>query len=115
MASELNMHEAQVVENKMEIERLQRELQEVKKKYYMQKKREHNQRSEKIMINSTLLFLKLLYYYYHHHFYYNFFRERERVLAQGNIPPMVSAAKRAEMPRFTGGGFNLKQYQKSIA
>lgn len=44
MASELNMHEAQIIEYKMEIERLQRELQEVKKKYYIQKKREHSQR-----------------------------------------------------------------------
>lgn len=44
MASELNMYEAQVTEHKMDIERLSRELQEVKKKYYLQKKKEHIQR-----------------------------------------------------------------------
>lgn len=38
------MYEAQIVEHKMDIERLERELQEVKKKYYLQKKKEHNQR-----------------------------------------------------------------------
>lgn len=40
MASELNMYESQVSEHKMDVERLQKELQEVKKKYYMQKKKE---------------------------------------------------------------------------
>ena len=44
MASELNMHESQVAEYKMDIDRLQRELQEVKKKYYLQKKKEHHQK-----------------------------------------------------------------------
>ena len=44
MASELNMYESQVAEHKMDIDRLQRELQEVKKKYYLQKKRDHQQR-----------------------------------------------------------------------
>ena len=44
MASELNMYEAQIIEHKMEADRLQRELQEVKKKYYLQKKKEHNQK-----------------------------------------------------------------------
>ena len=44
MASELNMYESQVAEYKMDIDRLQRELQEVKKKYYLQKKKEHHQK-----------------------------------------------------------------------
>ncbi len=44
MASELNMYESQVAEHKMDIDRLQRELQEVKKKYYLQKKKEHTLR-----------------------------------------------------------------------
>ena len=44
MASELNMYESQLVEHKMDIDKLQRELQEVKKKYYLQKKKEHNQK-----------------------------------------------------------------------
>ena len=42
MASELNMYESQVSEYKYEIERLARELQEVKKKYFMQKKKEQS-------------------------------------------------------------------------
>ena len=41
MASELNMYESQVNEYKYEIERIARELQEVKKKYFMQKKKEN--------------------------------------------------------------------------
>ena len=44
MASELNMYEAQVQEYKYEIERVARELQEVKKKYFMQKKKEQQQK-----------------------------------------------------------------------
>ena len=44
MASELNMYESQVNEYKYEIERLARELQEVKKKYFMQKKKENQGR-----------------------------------------------------------------------
>jgi len=40
MASELNMYESQVADNKIEVERLSRELQEVKKKYFLQKKKE---------------------------------------------------------------------------
>ncbi len=44
MASELNMYESQVTEHRIDIDRLQRELQEVKKKYYLQKKKEHTLR-----------------------------------------------------------------------
>ena len=44
MVSELNMYESQVAEYKYEIERLARELQDVKKKYFLQKKKEQNQR-----------------------------------------------------------------------
>ena len=40
MASELNMCQAQVNEYRYEVERLNRELQDVKKKYYHQKRRE---------------------------------------------------------------------------
>ena len=40
MASELNMYESHVADNKIEVERLSRELQEVKKKYFLQKKKE---------------------------------------------------------------------------
>lgn len=44
LASELNMYEAQSSEYKYEIERLARELQEIKKKYFIQKKKEQQQR-----------------------------------------------------------------------
>jgi len=40
MASELNMYESQVNENKYEIERLSRDLADAKKKYFMQRKKE---------------------------------------------------------------------------
>jgi len=40
MASELNMYQAQVSESKYEMEKLTRELQDVKRKYYEQKRRE---------------------------------------------------------------------------
>ena len=40
MASELNMYQAQVSESKYEMERLTRELQDVKRRYYEQKRRE---------------------------------------------------------------------------
>merc|ERR1719230_85184 len=40
MASELNMYQAQVSESKYEMEKLTRELQEMKRKYYEQKRRE---------------------------------------------------------------------------
>merc|ERR1711934_449469 len=44
MAAELNMYQAQVNEYKFEIERLTRELQDVKKKYFEQKRREQSGR-----------------------------------------------------------------------
>ena len=40
MASELNMYQAQINESKFEMERVTRELQDVKRKYYEQKRRE---------------------------------------------------------------------------
>ena len=40
MASELNMYQAQINESKYEMERVTRELQDVKRKYYEQKRRE---------------------------------------------------------------------------
>merc|ERR1711968_309527 len=46
MAAELNMYQAQVNEYKFEIERLTRELQDVKKKYFEQKRREQSGRGE---------------------------------------------------------------------
>ena len=42
MASELNMYESQVSEYRMDIDRLQREMQEIKKKYFLQKKKEQS-------------------------------------------------------------------------
>merc|ERR1712167_541583 len=44
MASELNMHQAQVNEYKFEIERLTRNLTDVKRRYYEQKRRQQIQR-----------------------------------------------------------------------
>merc|ERR1712188_173415 len=46
MASELNMHQAQVNEYKFEIERLGREGQDIKKKYFEQKKKEQSRDSQ---------------------------------------------------------------------
>merc|ERR1712178_554248 len=46
MAAELNMYQAQVNEYKFEIERLTRELQDVKKKYFEQKKKEQQRDSQ---------------------------------------------------------------------
>merc|ERR1712057_132878 len=46
MAAELNMYQAQVNEYKFEIERLTRELQDVKKKYFEQKRREQQNRDQ---------------------------------------------------------------------
>merc|ERR1711935_966868 len=40
MASELNMYQAQINESKYVMERVTRELQDVKRKYYEQKRRE---------------------------------------------------------------------------
>lgn len=57
MASELNMYESQVSEYKMDVERLSRELQEVKKKYFLQKKKEHMQRYAQIIMQHELLTL----------------------------------------------------------
>ena len=47
-----------------------------------------------------------------HFFIFN--RERERTLAQSMAPPILPMSK-ADMPRFAGGGFNLKQTQKTSA
>ncbi|XP_057307305.1 cilia- and flagella-associated protein 58-like [Hydractinia symbiolongicarpus] len=80
MASELNMYEAQVQDYKYDIERLSRELQDVKKKYFMHKRREQQQ------------------------------RDRDRTLAQATLPPFQP--QRTDGPKFTGGGFNLKQPAK---
>lgn len=83
MASELNMYESQVSEYKYEIERLARELQDVKKKYFLSKKKEQQQ------------------------------NERERAIAQAGAP--LIQPQRTDQPRFTGGGFNLKQPMQKTA
>ncbi|XP_019635813.1 PREDICTED: cilia- and flagella-associated protein 58-like [Branchiostoma belcheri] len=81
MASELNMYDSQNSEYKYEIERLARELQDVKKKYFMQKRKEQQQ------------------------------KERERALQQAGAP--IIQPQRTDQPRFTGGGFNLRQPQQA--
>lgn len=46
MASELNMYQAQVNEYKFEIDRLNREMQDVKKRYYDQKRKQQQQQQQ---------------------------------------------------------------------
>ena len=46
--------------------------------------------------------------------YFLHFRERDRAIAQSMGPPILPNVK-GDMPRFTGGGFNLKQTQKVTA
>lgn len=110
MASELNMYESQVSEYKMDIERLSRELQEVKKKYFLQKKKEHLQRS----VNGCIKLESISFMNCHLPLSWCVIREKERALAQGLAPPILPQSK-ADMPRFTGGGFNLKQSQQAMA
>lgn len=65
MASELNMYESQVQDYKYDIERLSRELQDIKKKYFLQKKREQQQRYDTLILLwhgfflSNILFLRI--------------------------------------------------------
>lgn len=109
MASELNMYESQVSEYRLDIDRLQREMQEVKKKYFLQKKREQALR----YIHCTHMYNYTLHADVRicnmHESLLCGYREKERQ----SLP--VIPANRADMPRFTGGGFNLKQTQKAIA
>ena len=80
----------QVQEYKYEIERLSRDLQDVKKKYFMQKKKEHQS------------------------------KEKERAYGvsvpsgltggvSGGGATGLGSEKNNDGPRFTGGGFNLRQ------
>ena len=41
------------------------------------------------------------------------YRERERHMTGGMIPPLISSQRQESVNRFTGGGFNLKQAQKA--
>mmetsp|Transcript_9497 Transcript_9497/g.15525 ORF Transcript_9497/g.15525 Transcript_9497/m.15525 type:complete len:886 (+) Transcript_9497:227-2884(+) len=55
MASELNMYQAQVSEYKYDIERLTRELHDIKRKYFEQKRREHlAKEGQKTMTDSDI-------------------------------------------------------------
>lgn len=60
MASELNMYESQVSEYKYEIERLAKELQDVKKKYYTQKRKEQQARfvGNYLMLHNQSIFCR---------------------------------------------------------
>lgn len=80
MASELNMYQAQVAEYKYEIERLSRDLADLKKKYFETKKREQ---LEKEAQRGTAA----------------------GVLGSGKGAAAVAAA--GQQQRFTGGGFSL--------
>ena len=58
------MYESQVGEYKYEIERLARELQDVKKKYFMQKKKEQQQRSVEIYFDNLIFRWLIMTYYF---------------------------------------------------
>ena len=95
MASELNMHQAQVNEYKFEIERLTRELQDVKRKYYEQKRRDQLVREK--MKRSAEMEMSM----------------EGAVSGSNNNGPDSRAAMQqanalASVSRFTGGGFNLQ-------
>ncbi|XP_061412500.1 cilia- and flagella-associated protein 58 [Lethenteron reissneri] len=77
LASELNMYESQCQENKYELERLSRELQNVKKKYLIQKRKEQQT------------------------------KQRDRELALAESGESLIQPQRTDMPRFTGGGFSM--------
>mmetsp|Transcript_91584 Transcript_91584/g.261772 ORF Transcript_91584/g.261772 Transcript_91584/m.261772 type:complete len:454 (-) Transcript_91584:243-1604(-) len=80
MASELNMYQAQVNEFKYEIERLTRELQDVKRKYYEQKRREQ-------LANEIAA--------------------EESAMGRGQAEQQLAAAQKATT-RFAGGGFAIR-------
>jgi len=82
MASELNMYQAQVNEFKYEIERLTRELQDVKRKYYEQKRRE--QLANEIAAEESAM-----------------------TMGRGQAEQQLAAAQKATT-RFAGGGFAIK-------
>jgi len=78
MASELNMYQAQVNEYKYQIERLTRDLNDMKRKYLEQRRREQ----------LTM--------------------ERDRSLKPQNLIAAVGGTTPPEsMPKFVGGGFSL--------
>ena len=78
MASELNMYQAQVNEYKYQIERLTRDLNDMKRKYLEQRRREQLQ------------------------------MERDRSLKPQNLIAAVGGATPLEnAPKFVGGGFSL--------
>ena len=79
MASELNMYQAQVNEYKYQIERLTRDLSDIKRKYLEQRRREQ------------------------------LAMERDRSLKPQNLIAAVggSASPPDGMPKFVGGGFSL--------
>ena len=89
-------------EYRMDIDRLQREMQEIKKKYFLQKKKEQSLRMyvyDAVQTHAVLLFYCTAAC-----------RERDKGLAHSVMP-----TKRTELPVFKGGGFNLTQTQKALA
>ena len=100
MASELNMYESHVSEYRMDIDRLQREMQEIKKKYFLQKKRSNHECTSVQYHTSISMVLRNIIQC----------RRNQQALVLPDI-----ATKRAELPSFKGGGFNFKQTQKAMA
>ena len=98
MAGELNMYENQISESRFELDRLGRELGEVKKKYYVQKKKER-QTIEERMLNKALTSA-----------------ENPSGLglnSSGGALPPILPQNRSDVPRFAGGGFSLKPGNKA--
>ena len=93
------MHESHVAEYRMDIDRLQREMQEIKKKYFLQKKREQSLRYI-VHVNMIRVTIGL--------------RLCRKNRDKNTEPPGI-AVNKAELPRFLGGGFNVKQTQKALA
>ena len=89
MASELNMHQAQVNEHRFEIERLTRELQDVKRKYYENKRKEQLKNER----------------------YRNETGAGTNGMSADQMAAMQVASAQASTNRFTGGGFNLQSGQ----
>ena len=89
MASELNMHQAQVNEHRFEIERLTRELQDVKRKYYENKRKEQLKREMFGGVGGGQA-------------------SGMNGITADQMAAMQAAQAQASSNRFTGGGFNLQ-------
>lgn len=92
MASELNMYQAQVNEYKYEVERLTRDVQDMKRKYYQQKRKEQLLKGDDDDDNGEGY-------------------KKEKMSKSGPMNQIhneqIIAAKNSRV-RYTGGGFAIK-------